>query len=121
MNRIRIALAALVSVVLVTAATATGAAAKTVLKGTVGPGFSITLKDASGKKVSTLKAGVYTIQVSDKAAIHSFHLSGPGVNKVITSVAFMGTKSVTVTLKKGTYKYVCDPHATILHGSFTVS
>jgi plastocyanin len=84
--------------------------AATPLAGTVGPGFTITL-DKGGKKVSTLKAGSYTIKVSDKANVHDFHIFGPGVNKVITTVPFVGTKSVTVTLKKGTYTYQCDPHA----------
>jgi plastocyanin len=85
-------------------------AAATPLAGTVGPGFTITLAKG-GKKVSTLKPGSYTIKVADKANIHDFHLFGPGVNKVITTVPFVGTKSVTVTLKKGTYTYQCDPHA----------
>ncbi|MEO9176376.1 MAG: plastocyanin/azurin family copper-binding protein [Gaiellales bacterium] len=85
-------------------------AAATPLAGTVGPGFSITL-DKGGKKISTLKPGSYAITVSDKASIHDFHLFGPGVNKIITTVAFVGTKSVTVTLRKGTYTYQCDPHA----------
>jgi plastocyanin len=86
--------------------------AATPLAGTVGPGFTITL-DKGGKKVSTLKAGSYTIKVSDKANVHDFHIFGPGVNKVITTVPFVGTKSVTVTLKKGTYTYQCDPHAAL--------
>jgi plastocyanin len=85
-------------------------AASTPLAGTVGPGFTIMLAKA-GKKVSTLKPGSYTIKVADKANIHDFHLFGPGINKVITTVPFVGTKSVTVTLKKGTYTYQCDPHA----------
>jgi len=59
--------------------------------------------------------------VTDKSPIHNFHLTGPGVNKEITSVSFQGTKTVTVTLKKGTYKYVCDPHASAMKGSFKVS
>jgi plastocyanin len=84
--------------------------AATPLAGTVGPGFTITLAKG-GKKVSTLTPGSYTIKVADKANIHDFHLFGPGVNKVITTVPFVGTKSVTVTLKKGTYTYQCDPHA----------
>jgi plastocyanin len=41
------------------------------------------------------------------------------VNKT-TSVAGKGTKTWTVTLKKGTYKYVCDPHKSFMKGSFTV-
>ena len=71
--------------------------------------------------MTKLKAGVYTIKVVDKASIHDFHLTGPGVNKVITSVGFTGTKTVTVTLKKGKYTYVCDPHSSSMNGSFTVT
>jgi plastocyanin len=40
---------------------------------------------------------------------------------VKTTVPFVGTKSFTVTLKKGTYRFVCDPHATAMKGSFKVS
>jgi plastocyanin len=90
------------------------------LTGTVGPGFTITLKKA-GKAFKTVKAGKYTITVSDKSNIHNFHLTGPGLNKEITTVSFVGTKTITVTLKKGkTYKFVCDPHATTMKGSFKV-
>jgi plastocyanin len=94
------------------------AAGKT-LNGTVGPGFTITLTQG-GKKVTTLKAGSYTFVIADKATIHDFHLTGPGVNKT-TTVAGTGTTTWKVTLKKGTYKYVCDPHASFMHGSFKVT
>jgi plastocyanin len=87
-----------------------GQAAATPLVGTVGPGFTIKLT-MNGKAVKTLKHGAYTITVNDKASIHNFDFFGPGVKKVITSVPFVGTKKVTVTLKKGTYTYQCDPHA----------
>jgi plastocyanin len=87
-----------------------GQTAATPLAGTVGPGFTITLT-MKGKAVKTLKHGTYTITVKDKASIHNFDFFGPGVKKVITSVPFIGTKKVTVTLKKGTYTYQCDPHA----------
>jgi len=97
-----------------------GAMGPTKLKGTVGPGFTITLKKGT-VKVKTLKAGKYSITVSDKSNIHNFHLKGPGVNKVISATPFMGTKTVTVTLKKGTYRYVCDPHATVMKGSCKVT
>jgi plastocyanin len=44
------------------------------------------------------------------------------VNKIITSTPFKGTKTVTVTFKKGkTYRYVCDPHAATMKGSFRVT
>jgi len=91
----------------------------TKLTGTVGPGFTITLKKGTAK-VKTLKVGSYKITVKDKSGIHDFHLKGPGVNKVITATPFQGTKTVTVKLKKGKYTYVCDPHATIMKATFTV-
>jgi plastocyanin len=103
------------------AAPALAAPAATPLTGTVGPGFTITLAKA-GKKVSSLKAGSYTVTVSDKSTAHNFHLLGPGVNKEITTVPFQGTKSLTVTLKKGTYTYQCDPHASVgMKGTFKVA
>jgi plastocyanin len=98
-----------------------GTAATPKLVGTVGPGFTITLKDAKGKTVKTLKAGKYTLVVSDKSSIHDFHISGPGLNKIVTSTPFTGTKTITITLKKGTYKFVCDPHLTTMKGSFKVT
>jgi plastocyanin len=110
-----IALAVLVAALAVPSAL--GAGSK--LMGTVGPGFTITLAQG-GKKVTKLKAGTYTITVQDKSAIHDFHLTGPGVNKT-TTVGGQGTSTWTVKLKKGTYKYVCDPHASFMKGSFSVS
>ena len=89
------------------------------LTGTVGPGFTISLKQA-GKTVKLLKAGRYTFVVSDKSDIHNFHLTGPGVNKAITQVSDVGTKTVTLTLKKGTYTYKCDVHPTMV-GHFKVA
>ncbi len=95
--------------------------AATTLKGTVGPGFTISLKTASGKKVTALKAGTYTIVVTDKASIHSFVLEGPGVAKEITKVPFTGTKTVTVKLRKGKYKYYCRPHESSMFGFVKVT
>jgi len=81
--------------------------------GTVGPGFTIKM----AKKPT--KAGKITLVVSDKSSIHNFRLKGPGVN-VATSVSATGTKTFKVTLKKGKYTFLCDPHATTMKGSFTV-
>ena len=48
--------------------------------------------------------------MNDRASIHDFHLTGPGVNKV-TSVAGTGQTTWTVTLQKGkTYRFMSDPH-----------
>src|SRR4051812_29928768 len=91
-------------------------AATPTLTGVVGPGFTITLKKA-GMKVAKLKHGTYVIKVSDKSNIHNFHLTGPGLNKT-TSVGGQGSSTWKVTLRAGTYHYVCDPHSTIMKGSF---
>ncbi len=114
----------LLGAVAVAALAATGsvsaATAKTV-KGTVGPGFTIGLT-MKGKKVTKLKAGTaYRFVISDRSTIHDFHLSGPGLNRVLTSVGFTGTKSFVLKLKKGSYRFVCDPHSGIMHGRFQVS
>ena len=89
------------------------------LFGTVGPGFSIILKDAQGSRVRNLDPGTYDVQVEDLSEEHNFHLFGPGVDR-LTSVAEMGTTSWTVTLADGTWRYHCDPHSTLMRGSFTV-
>ena len=104
------------------AATSTGAAASTkTVTGTVGPDFTIALT-MQGKQVKTLHAETpYRFVINDRADIHDFHLSGPGFNRVLTGVEFTGTKSFVLRLKKGSYRFVCDPHAGIMHGRFTVS
>ena len=89
------------------------------LSGTVGPGFTISLK-SGGKAVTSLKAGKFSLTVADKSNIHNFHITGPGLNKEVTTVPATGTKTVTLNLKKGKYTYVCDPHAAAMKGSFTV-
>ena len=93
------------------------AAPKTV-NGTVGPGFTISLK-RGGKQVHHLKPATYRFKIADRSSSHNFRLKGPGYNKAITSVRFKGTKSATVKLRKGTYRYVCDVHPS-MNGSFTV-
>ena len=113
-------LGAVAATALATAGGGFADAAKTV-NGTVGPGFTIGLA-IQGKKVTKLKAGTpYRFVIRDRAAIHDFHLTGPGLNRVLTSVPFTGTKSVVLRLRKGSYRFVCDPHSGIMHGRFLVS
>ena len=94
-------------------------AAPTLLNATVGPGFTITLKTAAGKQVKTLKPGTYRIAVNDLSGMHNFALRGPGVAKA-TSVPWTGSTTWAVKLKKGTYTFVCDPHASTMRGTFKV-
>jgi plastocyanin len=110
-----VALAVLAAALVVPAATA----ATPTLNGTDGPGFTITLTKG-GKKVTKLTAGTYVFKIADKSNIHNFHLTGPGVNKS-TTVSAKGTFTWKLKLKKGTYKFVCDPHASFMKGSFKVS
>ncbi|MDP9260509.1 MAG: plastocyanin/azurin family copper-binding protein [Actinomycetota bacterium] len=95
-----------------------GGAATPKLRAMVSDPVNISLT-FGGKKVTTLKAGQYTIVVRDTAADHDFHLTGPGVNRR-TTIGGTGTSRWNVTLQKGTYKYVCDPHSAFMKGSFTV-
>jgi plastocyanin len=97
------------------------AQAKTVVKGSVGPELTITLKTAAGKPVTTLKAGEYVFVINDKSAAHMFHLIGPGINKELTNLGFQGTRKVPVTLKPGKYIYQCDPHKDDMKSSFKVT
>ena len=89
------------------------------LVASVGPGYTISLRNPAGRSVSTLEAGKYAITVRDRSSSHDFHLVGPGVNRK-TGVAFKGTVTWTVTLKKGVLRFRCDPHATLMHGSVKV-
>jgi plastocyanin len=117
-------LAAASTLVVLALATAALASARSeampTLKATVGPGFTISLTQ-KGKKVKALKAGKYLFLIADKAAIHNFALQkGTGGAKQLTTVPFMGTKKVKVTLTKGKWKYYCVPHESSMFGFFTV-
>jgi plastocyanin len=112
MKRITLTLVTLAAAVSLPAlASATAQAGS--LTATDGPGFTITMSKKS------VKAGAYVITVKDRSSIHNFHLTGPGVNKA-TSVVAVKTYTWKVTLKKGTYRFVCDPHATIMKGVLKV-
>jgi hypothetical protein len=108
MFRISLLIAGLAAGLMVIAPTGAAPGA-TRLAGVTGPGFTITLKKA-GVKVRTVRAGKYTITVRDRSTAHNFRLNGPGLNRQITGLAFRGSKTVTVTLKRGRYTYQCDPH-----------
>ena len=104
----------------VTASAFARQAAVPTLNGTVGSGYTITLKQ-HGTVVKTLKAGTYKFVIADKATVHSFALDGPnGFAKDFTSVPFMGTKTVIVKLKAGSYKYYCAAHEPYMFGHFKV-
>jgi len=89
------------------------------LTATVGPGFTITLRNADGARVTRLDSGTYEIEVDDRSDFHNFRLRGPGVNRA-TTVEGVGKETWTVTLAEGTYVFLCDPHSASMRGSFVV-
>src|SRR5215203_5036251 len=92
-----------------------------VVVGTVGPSFTIRLTKG-GKRVKSLKAGRYTFKIVDRAAAHNFVVEkskGGRYERAITSVPFVGTKSVVVNLTKGSWEFYCAPHESGMHGDFT--
>jgi plastocyanin len=124
--RTSLALASTLGVAAVLAATALGhgsataaPAATPTLVGTVGPGFTISLK-MNNKAVKSLKAGTYKLIVHDKSSIHAFSLDGPkGYAKDFTQIPAVETKTFTVKLKAGSFKYYCPAHESIMFGHFT--
>ena len=111
---------ALVGIALAATTAGNAATRSAGLTGEVGPGYTIEVK-LSGKDLKTIKAGTYKIKVEDKASVHDFHLTGPGVNKA-TAVGFVGEKTWAITLKPGKYTYRCDPHALMgMKGTFRVT
>jgi len=92
------------------------------LKGTVGPGYTIKLT-RNGAKVSSVKAGKYTFAIADKSSLHNFTLEqekGGKFEKHLTGTAFTGSKTATLTLKRGKWKYYCSNHESQMFGFFTV-
>lgn len=89
------------------------------LVATVGPGATIALRTPGGRPVRTTPPGIYSITVRDRAAAHNFRLSGPGV-AAATTVAYRGTQTWLVQLRRGTYAFRCDPHAVRMRGTFRV-
>ena len=111
---------ALVAVAATLALAVTAQAAPTKLVGTVGPGSTISLKTTTGKRVSTLPRGSYSITVKDRSDEHNFAMRGPGVSRSLTGVDFVGTKTVTLKLGAGRFSFVCTPHSDVMRGSFAI-
>jgi hypothetical protein len=120
------ALAAALAVLALPAGGAARSSDNPVLDAIVGTNdaFDITLNDASGRRVTILQPGTYTIVVHDRSAIHNFHLASnddPTVD-FRTDVEFVGDKTFTATFKPGLrYAYACEPHWQVMNGSFLVA
>jgi hypothetical protein len=87
-------------------------------------GFTITLNDASGKRISEIAPGTYTVVVQDRSSIHNFHLASNEDATVDfrTDLEFVGEQSFTVTFRDHTrYAYACEPHWQTMNGAFFVT
>ena len=115
-----IALVGAAAVAVALALTGIAGADGTPLKGSVGPGFAISLRDATGASVTRLDAGAYSLDVNDLSDEHDFHLTGPGGVDVGTTIEESGQKSFAVTLVDGKYSFFCDAHPLRMKGSFTL-
>jgi hypothetical protein len=122
MLKISLTFASLIAVAAVIATAAFGQhTAVPTLKGTVGPGFAISLK-AKGRLVTKLKPGTYKLVLVDNSTIHAFSLDGPhGFAKDLTTILFTGTKTVTLKLKAGSYKMYCPNHEAMMFQHFKVA
>jgi plastocyanin len=116
----RTRLAALVLAALVVTGAAFAKTTETKLRGTVGPGFTIELRDEQGSPVTRLDPGPVELEVEDRSDEHNFHLTGPGGVDVSTTVAEVGSRTFRLTLVDGVYTFLCDPHPTRMRGAFTV-
>ena len=65
------------------------------------------IKNDAGQRVQKLHEGTYKWVVRDSSKVCGFALSGPNVQKLITTPRFRGTKSATITLITATYRYGC--------------
>jgi hypothetical protein len=93
------------------------------LDGNVGPGFTISLSQDGHPLAADgpgIRPGTYWLTVTDQSAIHNFHIFGPGLDETVTTVPFKGTVTLKIQLEHGTYTFQCDPHRTVMHGSFDV-
>jgi hypothetical protein len=51
---------------------------------------------------------MYLITVTDRSTRDDFHLTGPGVNVVISGPQFVGGTSIDLALHAGNYRYRSD-------------
>jgi hypothetical protein len=91
-----------------------------IVHGTAGPGVAIALKDGLGHPYTGGLAGMFIITVTDRSSRDGFRLLGPGTRVVITGLAFVGKRTIGVTLGPGTYHYRSDAHPHSLNGTFVL-
>ena len=88
--------------------------------GYVGPGFTISLTNVSGTRVTRVPAGLHTFVIHDNSSGHNFRLRRGSTVLRSTTVAFVGQRRWTdVRIRRDrTYTYDCAPHASEMRGTF---
>lgn len=81
----------------------------------------IEMKNQAGRRLTSASPGTYRIKVEDKGTNHNFHLTGPGVNRATSIPRRVDDLFWTVTLRKGTYTFLCDRHDDTMRGTFKVA
>lgn len=89
------------------------------LLATVGPKATISLRNAAGVLLRSVKAGTYSVVVRDRSTAHNFHLVGKGVNRK-SGVATVATTTWTVKLQAGVLRFYSDRAPKTVKGSVTV-
>ena len=90
------------------------------LNARVGPGRTISVRNADGTKATILN-GITSVRlvVNDRSRTDNFHLTGNGVNRK-TGVRFRGRVTWNLTVSPGVYRFRSDRHRS-LRGSFSVT
>ena len=104
-----------VAVLVAASAAASGSArARVILHGTVNADGTVVLRDGVGHVFTEGTPGMFFITVTDKSSRDDFHLTGPGVDVVMSGTQFVGGKAVGLRLQAGTFHYRSDarPHST---------
>ena len=87
---------------------------------TVGPTALITLRTATGRRVTSVKAGLYDVLVRDRSRLHNAHLVGIGVNRR-TTIAGTATLTWRVRLRVGLLRFYSDRAPRTVRGSARVT
>jgi hypothetical protein len=104
MTRRLIATLAVGTAVLATAAASFASSTVTKLHATIGPGSAISVTK-NGVRVKSLRPGTYRLVISDRSAEHNLVLERGSSVRHLTSGRFVGTRTVTVALARGTWRF----------------
>ena len=90
-----------------------------ILRASVGPGFTISLRNKARRKVKSLEAGSYSVRLRDRSPRHSFHVKGKKFDAG-TTVRAVSNRTNRWVFDAGKYRFFCDAHRGRMHGRFRV-